>query len=127
MSSRNYSDQEYDKLQRFKYENKRLKKQLSRLRKQMSRIDLDRYTNLKELIEKHDREDRDVKLAQDELKIRKLWECWECRQGVLIFIPIIKKTGEFYFRRCNNCGHRTKTQKFNEKVKKGPPSKKVKV
>jgi len=71
---------EYNRLQETLHENKRLKKTISKLRKQISRLDLDRYHNLKEIIEKHDRENQGESLAKAEAKIRKIWECWKCRE-----------------------------------------------
>jgi len=111
---------EYNRLQETLHENKRLKKTISKLRKQISRLDLDRYHNLKEIIEKHDRENQGESLAKAEAKIRKIWECWKCRVGVLIQIPINKCGTEYYFRKCNNCDYRTKMKRMNDEVVKGP-------
>jgi len=120
MSSRNYGDREYDLLAKLKYENKKLKKRISGLRKQLDRIDLDRYHNLKGMIEKHDREDHEVQLAESEMKLRRIWECWKCRDGILRYIPLSRRDGEYYLRKCDNCENRTKVKKLTTTVKRGP-------
>lgn len=111
---------DYSKEQRLRHEIKKLKRQNQALRKQLARVDLDRYTNIKDLIEKYDRMETDEARRDTEAKLNKKWECWECRQGVLMMVPLFRRDGQYYFRRCRNCGHRTKTQPMKQAVDKGP-------
>lgn len=100
---------------RLKLENDKLKKQISSLRKQLSRIDIDRYSNLKDIIEAQDEEDDnfDSKTALEDLKAK--WECHECHEDYLKLIIVPRLDGTFYFRKCS-CGHRTKLKKYNDNV-----------
>jgi len=109
---------EYDELQETRHENRRLKRTISQLRKQISRLDLDRYHNLSELIEKHDREEKDIKLKDHKRAVEKIWECWKCREDILRLVIIERRDGTHYFRRCKNCHHRTKMKPMNDDVDK---------
>lgn len=111
---------EYDLIERLKQENKKLKQQISQLRKQLSRIDLDRYQNLRDLIIKYDKlEDQEaMKDAIEDLK--EVWKCFECKEGYLMMMTYERNDGVHYFRKCNNCSHRTKMQKLTSKTKPGP-------
>lgn len=113
-------DGEYSKDQRLRHEIKRLKRQNDQLRKQLARVDLERYQNVKDILEKHDQEERDQALQEQETNLKKIWECWECKQGVLQYIPVMRRDGNFYFRRCRVCGHRTRLKPWNKNVKEGP-------
>lgn len=108
---RNYDSKEYDQLQKLKKENKSLKKQLSALKKQVQRLDLDNYKHIRELIEDEEEEPLPV------INEKEAWKCWECNEDVIRLIIFERQDGTFYFRRCQTCGHRTKVQKYNDKVK----------
>lgn len=112
---RKYSNSEQDRLQKLQQENTKLKQQISQLRKQISRLDLDRFQNLKEVLDAQDRRD-----AEDAAKKRnevddKQWTCWTCRVGVLRLHVLEKPGGALYNRVCDECGHKTKFQKFDRK------------
>lgn len=113
MKRRKYSDSENDRLQRLSNENKKLKQQIAQLRKQISRIDVDRFQNLKDLLDSQDREEQQEAAREHEAK---LWECWDCKKDLLKLVVMERRDGVFYFRRCS-CGRRTKTQKYTDKVK----------
>lgn len=104
--------------QRLIHENQRLKRQLSHLRKQLARVDLDRYQNLKETIEQHYQEDR-AQEGQDILE--KLKQEWKCREpnceGFLEIFLYTKVDSTYYYRKCNCCNNRTKSQKYTPEVK----------
>lgn len=111
-------DQEFTREQRLVHENRLLKRQLSSLRKELARVDLDRYTNLKETIEQHYQEDR-AQEGRDILeKVKKEWSCKEpdCTGYLEIFL-FTKIDSIWYYRRCNCCTHRTKSQKYTPEVK----------
>ena len=102
--------------QRLKAENQKLKKQISSLRKQMSRIDVDRYSNIKDLLDAHDLEDNnfDSKTALEDLKRK--WECHVCKDGFLKLI-ILSKTGvPYYFRKCSSCDNKTKLKLYDDTI-----------
>lgn len=112
MARRKYSDREYDDLDRLKYENKKLKRQISALRKQISRLDIDRYNNVKELLEKQANEDMHEYIEKEKENAEKKWRCWTCGQGVLRPVRMHRRDGSFYYRKCDNekCDNRTKTK-----------------
>lgn len=116
MKRRNYNHKEQDELQKLKRENDRLKKQVSSLRKQIARIDIDRYENLQDLIHKFDKtEAADIIAKQQQAKEQK-WKCFECGTGILRLKLIQRLDGIFYYRACDCCGNRTKTQKWDKSV-----------
>lgn len=113
------SDREFTREQRLVYENRLLKRQVSSLRKELARIDLDRYTNLKETIEQHYQEDR-AQEGKDILeKVKKEWRCNGTPgcEGFLEIFLFTKIDSTYYYRRCNCCPHRTKSQKYTPEVK----------
>lgn len=111
MGRRKYSDGEAELLQRLKHENQKLKREKQALRKQLDRLDVDRFNNLKELLDSHDRADREEVDKNN-------WECWTCRQGILRLAVIERRDKVIYNRVCDHCGHKTKFKDFNDKVKK---------
>lgn len=123
MKRRQHVDAELDQLQRLRIENKRLKNQLSQLRKQMSRIDVDRFQNLKQLLDAQDKEEREVAAVEREDTDKKQWECWDCRVGTLRLTILERRDGAFYWRGCDNCKKRTELQKYDPSVKDGPKAK----
>jgi len=112
----NKSDAELTIIRRLKFENQKLKKQMSKLRKQMSRIDIDRYSNLKDLLEAQAAEDDslDVKIELEDLKEK--WLCHECKQDYLRIIIVPRADGLFYIRKCASCDHRTKLKKYTDEI-----------
>ena len=107
---------EFDELQRLKYENKKLKKQISQLRKQLAKIDVDRYQNLKELVEAQQKEDKELEEKIKREKLKEKWKCYECKEGYLRLMIFHRPDGDFYYRRCTRCGHKTKLQRYNKDV-----------
>ena len=103
---------ELKELQRLKYENQKLRKQISSLRKQLSRIDIDRYSNLKELVESQDKQDKQFDKKLELKKLKDKWICWECGRDHLRLIIIPRLDGTFYLRRCPTCSHKTKMKKY---------------
>lgn len=112
MKRRNYNRKEQDELQKLKRENDKLKKQVSSLRKQLSRVDIDRYQNIKELLEKQAHEDAEDILQKEREIAEKNWRCWDCGEGLLRVRRLHRLDGSFYYRLCDNdkCKKRTKTQ-----------------
>lgn len=113
-----YTDKEYDVIDRYKKENQKLKEQISKLRKQLSRIDLDRYNNIKDLIDQTEKEEPVVEEQKKDQE--NAWLCFNCEADSLRMVTFERRDGIFYYRKCNNCNHRTKTKKITPETKPGP-------
>jgi len=111
-----HSDAELTTIRRLKLENQKLKKQMSKLRKQLSRIDIDRYSNLKDILEEQAAEDEnfDVKIELEDLKEK--WICHGCKEDYLCVIMVPRADGLFYMRRCASCFHKTKLKRYTDEV-----------
>jgi rubrerythrin len=115
----NKGDKEYDELQRARHENQRLKKEISALRKQLARIDFTRFQNLRELVNKQQKEEVQERKEQSLEKLKKKWMCRECGKDYLrlmIYEHPIK--GICYYRKCVTpmCGHRTAMKPYTPEV-----------
>ena len=110
------SDTELTAIRRLKLENQKLKKQMSKLRKQLSRIDIDRYSNLKDILEAQAAEDNtfDAKIELEDLKQK--WMCHACKEDYLRVIIVPRADGLFYMRKCASCNHRTKLKKYTDEI-----------
>lgn len=121
MSKSTRGDKEYTRLQQALHENARLKREISSLRKQLARLDLDRHGYVKDIIDEHfAREEQEETTGKMLERLKNEWKCRECHDGYLE-ISLYSKLGEaWYFRQCNNCPHRTKSQKYNPENVLGP-------
>ena len=115
------SDKEYAREKQLSHENKNLKVEIVRLRKLLSQAGLDSYEDLKRVIETHsiDNGPKNSKDVADRLK-----EDWRCTgtpgcEGYLEIVIFNKIDQEYYFRKCSNCFHRTRSQKYNSNTVKG--------
>jgi len=113
---------EHDLVDRLKHENQKLKRQISQLRKQLSRLDLTKYNNIKELVDKQESEDKEEAKQEHQEQIKKIWECFECRNDCLRMVTFERRDGVFYYRKCNSCGHRTELKRLTADTKIGPTS-----
>jgi hypothetical protein len=118
------SDKEYSREQKLAYENKQLKKEVSSLRKQLLRLDIDRYSTLKDTIEKHYKEDQEhAQTGQNMLdKLKRDWACRECEDGTLEIFTYNRVESTYYYRICSNaprCKNRTKSQRYDPDLVKG--------
>jgi hypothetical protein len=115
---RTHNPKELDQLQKIKKENDKLKRQIASLRKELARVDLDRYTNLKQTIEQHYQEDSRQEGLDILEKVKKEWACKEpgCSGYLEIFL-FNKINATHYYRKCNCCSNRTKSQKYTPEVK----------
>ena len=109
-------DVELKTVQKVRLENQKLKKQIAKLRKELSRIDIDRYSNLKNMIEAQAAEDEsfDSKMQLEELKEQ--WICHKCKEDYLRLIIVPRADGTFYMRRCISCQNKTKLKKYTPDV-----------
>ena len=107
--------------QRLYHENEKLKKQLAQLRKQLARIDLDRYSNVRDIVHKHyQQEDAELHAQREAESLEQLkreWKCVKCSDGHLEILLINKMNDLWYYRKCICCPHRTKLQKYNKQVR----------
>ena len=113
MGKSKYGDKEFTKEQRLTQENQKLKREIGRLRKILARVDLDRYDQVREIIEEHYAEERAEEGQQILSNLKQKWKCFECEEGFLEITLFNKINDTWYFRRCNCCGHRTKSQKYD--------------
>lgn len=118
--SRNSRDhKEYTRLQEALHENKKLKRENSSLRKQLARLDLDRHSYVKDIVDEHlAQEDQSQTTTQTLESLKNTWKCLDCKSGFLE-IHLYTKVGEtWYWRQCNSCEKRTKSQQYDpDKVK----------
>ena len=113
------TDKQYSREQRLVKENKRLKIQNSRLSKLLARIDLDRYSTIKDMIDDHQAEDI-LQRTQELLEsLKEAWKCRECDTGYLEIVLFTKMGNQHYFRACNCCNNRTKSQIYDPTKVKG--------
>jgi len=100
-----------------KRENRELKRQLKGLRKSLDRLD---YEHLNELIESHENSEaklnEKIEYTSKRERNETNWSCFDCQKGILRLIIIQKPNESIYFRRCDHCGKRTKTQHYTDKV-----------
>lgn len=118
MGKNTRGDKEYSRLQEALHENRKLKRENANLRKSLSKLDLDRHSYVRDIVEEHyAREDSETTTMQMLDKLKSQWLCRECHEGHLE-ITVYTKAGEtWYFRQCNNCKYRTKSQKYTPGVK----------
>lgn len=106
-------DKEYSELQKVRYENQKLKKEVARLRNRLARMGESQFKDLAELME----EEETPVVEQNDQREKNGWECHSCSDGFLE-INMYAKLGEiFYFRECNQCLKRTKSQRYHKEVK----------
>ena len=118
MKRQRRSSKELKEVQVLKQENRKLRRQIGKLRKVIARIDVEQYQFLKDLLESQAQEDTEHIKKAEQQRIEDKWKCHEhgCDGGVLRFIPVTRQDGTFYFRKCDNCGKRTKLKKFTDGV-----------
>lgn len=123
--SRNSREKEYSREQKLVHENRELKRALSKLRKKLERIDLDRYHEIKEIVEQSYAAENEAQSAHLLADLRKEWMCHECGKGVLEIFLYNKISETWYYRKCNSCPHRTKSQKYDPESVEGVHVRKV--
>lgn len=109
-------NKDYSTEQRLKHENKKLKRQISQLKKLISRINLAEYENLKDAIVQQETENQIEKAILEEKKKEEAWKCYHCENGILRLKTLGLANGVRYWRKCDNCSHRTKAKKYTQDV-----------
>lgn len=121
LSRSSRGDKEYSRLQQALHENGRLKREISKLRKQLARLDLDRHSYVKDIIDEHYAQEIQEETTGKMLeRLKDEWKCHECHVGYLEISMYSKMGAPWYFRQCNNCPHRTKSQVYNPEKVQGP-------
>ncbi len=117
MSKNTRAEKEYTREQKLVNENKQLKRELAKLRKMLARIDLDRYSTIKDMLQEHEMKDKLDKTEPLLSSLKEEWKCHDCLEGYLEIV-IFSKVGDlWYFRACNSCQKRTKSQKYTPEVR----------
>jgi rubrerythrin len=117
MGRKNHNkDKDEAELARVKRENQQLRKHIRQLQKQLSRVDLEAYSNLKELVDAQNRQSKKLKEESDKEGILKKWLCHECKNDYIRLVVVTRPDGIYYFRRCPNCSKKTRLQKYDDKV-----------
>lgn len=121
---------ELDQLQRIKYENdkinrennqlsrenQKLRKEVSALRKQLMHLDLDRHSWVSEVVQEHLMEQAIEEPQELMDSLKKKWSCHHCSGGVLEIVIFSKMGEDYYFRQCDSCEFRTKSQKYSPDI-----------
>ncbi len=109
---------EYTREQKLVKENQELKRKNQRLMKLLARVDLDRYEQVREIIEEHYTEERKDEGQQILDKMKQEWKCHTVACDGYLEITIFNKINEmWYYRKCNCCANRTKAQKYSPNVR----------
>jgi len=117
MGRKNHNkNKELDEILKLKRENQTLRRQMSKLQKQLSRISLDEHQHIKELLDSQEKENKELVEQVDKEKLLRRWLCHKCKQDYIKLIVLHRPDGTYYFRRCPNCGNKTKIKKYNENV-----------
>ena len=121
MSRSTRGEKEYTQFQQMQHENSRLKREISKLRKQLARIDLDRHSYVKDIVDEHLAHEIEEETTGKMLeRLKDEWKCHSCNVGYLEVVPFAKGAETHYIRQCNNCPHRTKSQRYNPEKVEGP-------
>lgn len=104
---------EFDEVQKLKHENKKLRRENSKLRKVIKNVDFERYSFVQDLLTSVDYENDKESIKQT---LEEKWKCYKCGIGILRLIILFKMNKEHYFRKCDNCGKRTKLKEYTKTV-----------
>jgi len=78
---------------------------------------MDRYHDLRDLVEKQYAEDKEaIDAPIHEKKLQETWRCHKCVEGYLRIVLMPRLDGIYYLRKCSNdeCGKRTRLQKYDK-------------
>lgn len=118
MGKNRRGDKERSREQELKHENHTLRRQISSLRKQLARLDLDRYGTVRDIVQEHYANEEVDTNTQDMMEsLKNTWKCYKCNEGHLEIQQYSKLSDPWYFRQCNNCPNRTKSQIYTPSVK----------
>lgn len=119
MGRKNHNkDKDWTEIQQLKAENYKLRRQIGKLRKVISRIDLEQYLFVRDLIDSQERQDEEFDRESKKAEIKGRWKCYDCDEGILKMVVVMKAGEQYYIRKCNSCGKKTKLKKLVENVDK---------
>lgn len=110
------NQKELKEVQILKQENSKLKKQISKLRKVISKLDTQNYQFVKDVVDSHERQDKEYQGTLRKDVLEEKWKCFQCEEGILRITILNRLDGTFYFRKCDECSHRTKLKKIHDDV-----------
>lgn len=108
---------EWDEVQKLKKDNQKLRRENQKLRKVIKNVDFERYSFVQDLLSSFDYDKKQSTRKEIQQNLEEKWKCHECGEGVLRLVILFKVGEEFYFRKCDCCGKRTKLKKYTEDVK----------
>lgn len=111
---------EYNDSQRLRHELDKAKETISRLRKQLQKVDVNRYQDIQDLIERRNEEsDQVTQNDREQESLKSKWACHACNDGHLVIRELHRLDGVFYYRKCSNsktCQNRTKPKRWHKDV-----------
>jgi hypothetical protein len=117
MKNKNKPKRDEDLIHKLTRDNEKLKKTISSLRKNLSRLDVDRYAQFKELLDSQDSAQNDSDKLYELDRLKKKWTCKVCEKDYLKLLLVHRPDGVFYYRKCQNCDHKTRLKKYTDDVK----------
>lgn len=105
-------DKDLDLIDKLKQQVEQLKRELKSTRKLLDRYQV---AEQKGLIDDNGlilRSKKRIQQDEEELENKNRWKCYDCKRGFLEIVIF----GNRYFRLCNECGKRTKSQIWDESV-----------
>lgn len=103
-------EKEFTEIQRFKEENKKLKRQITQLRKIINKLDVERLETVKNILIEEEINQKTINRVEEK------WKCFVCQKGTLKMFTINRLDGLHYYRICNICANRTKLKKWKPNI-----------
>lgn len=100
------TDKEHGRIQELSHKNKELRREIARLRRENERLK-NQWVPPQE---------SRVKEAAEVKPKKKDRICYGCGKGKLIIFKYRKPDSEWYYRRCEVCGYRTRSKKLTPEV-----------
>ena len=107
---------DFSREEKLKFENKKLKREVAQLRRTIKKMDVDRYHNIQDIVNQTREDEAEAKATSKKMLAK--WKCHECSEGHMAYIPVSRKDGMFYYRKCTECDNRTKMKKETKDTEK---------
>ena len=80
----------------------------------IDKMDLERYHDLKAMVDSQEAAEYEASLAENKKRqSEQRWKCHHCSDGVLRLKIFEMRDGARYYRKCDQCSHRTKAKKMD--------------